>query len=59
MADCFAEQMKILQEPRYAKAMAAATPEDYILEECKVWSTGLQKGQQVLSIYHLHIDLLN
>lgn len=58
MSGCFAEQMKILQEPRYAKAMAATTIEDYITEECRVWSTGILKGQAVLSIYHAHKDLL-
>jgi hypothetical protein len=59
MEDCFREQMKILQEPRYAPAMAATTTEDYITSECRTWSTGLAKGQQVLIIYRAHKDLLN
>jgi len=58
LAGCFAEQMKILQEPRYAKAMSASTIEDYIIEECRVWSTGILKGQSVLAIYKAHIDIL-
>lgn len=57
MADCFREQVRILQEPRYALAMSATTIEGYIVEECKVWSTGILKGQSVLAIYHAHKDL--
>ena len=55
---CFAEQMLILQEPRYASAMAAVTIEMYITLECAVWSTGLTKGQAVLETYNAHRDLL-
>lgn len=58
MAACFAQQMKILQEPRYELAMAATTIEDYITKECRIWSTGILKGQAVLQIYHAHIDIL-
>ena len=58
MAACFAQQMKILQEPRYELAMAATTIEDYIVKECHIWSTGILKGQAVLQIYHAHIDIL-
>jgi flagellum-specific peptidoglycan hydrolase FlgJ len=51
---CFAQQVSILKEPRYAKAMAATTVEDYITEECHVWSTGQAKGQVVTRILHAH-----
>lgn len=54
MEDCFREQMKILAETRYQKALAATTPEAYITEECRVWSTGILKGQAVLQVYHAH-----
>lgn len=56
--DCFAEQMVILQEPRYAAAQVATTVEIYIAAECVVWSTGILKGQAVLEIYRAHIDIL-
>jgi hypothetical protein len=55
---CFAEQLMILQEPRYAQAAEATTIEAYILAECAVWSTGLQKGQVVTQIYEAHKDVL-
>lgn len=57
--ECFAEQMKILQEPRYAAAMAATTPENYIMAECRVWSTGILKAEGVLTIWRCHKDLLD
>lgn len=59
IADCFREQVKILQEPRYALAMAATSPQSYIVAESHIWSTGLAKGQTVLSIYNAHKDILN
>jgi hypothetical protein len=51
---CFAEQLKILTHPAYAAARAATTPETYITNECRVWSTGVAKGQQVTLIYENH-----
>ena len=55
---CFAQQVIILQEPRYAAARAATTPEAYIAAECPVWSTNQQKAADVLATYHAHLDLL-
>jgi hypothetical protein len=51
---CFAEQLRVLQEPRYDSACAALTPEAYIVEECAVWSTGLEKGKDVLATFNAH-----
>ena len=51
---CFTEQLKILTHPAYVQARAAPSPETYIAAECKVWSTGLAKGQQVTIIYENH-----
>lgn len=59
MADCFRQQMMILNEPRYAAAMMATDPVAYIIAECQVWSTGQAKGQIVISIWHAHNDILN
>jgi len=56
---CFAEQVRILQEPRYAEAMAATAIEDYILKESAVWSTSLAKGRVVLAIYNAHKEALD
>lgn len=56
--DCFAEQMRILQHPNFTAAVAATTIEDYIREECKVWSTGILKGVSVLQTYRAHLDIL-
>lgn len=57
--DCFSQQLMILQEPDYRVALQAEMPEDYIIRECAIWSTGLQKGQTVSTIYHSHLDILN
>jgi hypothetical protein len=56
---CFTEQLHILQEPRYAVAADSPTPESYIIAECKIWSTGIMKGQSVLSTYNAHRNLLS
>ncbi len=56
--ECFAEQMLIMQEPRYASAMRASAIEAYIVAECAVWSTGQAKGDEVLQTYEAHKDLL-
>lgn len=53
---CFAEQMLILKEPRYAAAMESPTVEAYIIAECAIWSTGHEKGALVLQIYNQHKD---
>jgi flagellum-specific peptidoglycan hydrolase FlgJ len=62
---CFAEQWKIITTNRlkdgslrYAKALEAKTPEEYIAAECPIWSTNQQKAQQVLLTYHSHLDIL-
>jgi hypothetical protein len=56
---CFAQQMIILKEPRYAAAMEASTVESYIIEECSIWSTGILKGQAVLQTYNAHKALFS
>jgi flagellum-specific peptidoglycan hydrolase FlgJ len=55
---CFADQMVILHEPRYAAALAASTIQAYILEECAIWSTGQEKGKDVLLTFRSHLDVL-
>lgn len=55
---CFAEQLMILQEPRYAKAAEAETVMQYIVEECAVWSSSQSKGALVLQIFNSHKDVL-
>lgn len=57
--DCFKQQLMILQESRYAVVRQATKPEDYIIRECAIWSTGLQKGSTVTTIYHSHLDILS
>jgi hypothetical protein len=52
--DCFAQQLRILQEARYAGARAAQGPLTYIALECAVWSTGQAKGEIVTQIYQAH-----
>jgi hypothetical protein len=55
---CFAEQLMILQEPRYAAACEATTPMQYIVAECAVWSTGQQKGATAVQIFNSHAQSL-
>ncbi len=51
---CFAQQVTILKEPRYAQAMAATTVEAYITAECQIWSSGQAKGQMVTTLLQAH-----
>ena len=51
---CFADQCRILQEPRYRVAMASVTAEGYIQAECETWSTSQAKGTVVTGIFVGH-----
>jgi hypothetical protein len=55
---CFAQQLIILQEARYAAARAATTIDEYISVESGIWSTDKQKGSDVLATYNAHIYIL-
>lgn len=56
--DCFAEQVVILHEPRYAAALEAPTVESYIVTESAIWSTGILRGSAVLQTFNAHRDIL-
>lgn len=58
MSECIGDQTHILHTQldstgklAYRDALAATTIETYILNECRVWSTGTRKGSLVLQIY--------
>lgn len=54
--ECFADRMQTLIRlrdvyPSYQAALLAKTPEDYIREVSKTWSTDPQRAEKVLAIY--------
>ena len=58
-AECLEDRMDILKnDDRYKRAIGATTPEEYIMEVSKVWSTDPNRGKTVLSIYNAHSDIL-
>lgn len=57
--ECFACQVAILNRNKsYAPALAAKTPEGYILAVSKVWATDPNRGPNIVRIYRAHKDLL-
>jgi flagellum-specific peptidoglycan hydrolase FlgJ len=57
--DCLKDRMSILQnDARYKAAVSATTPEDYIAQVSKVWSTDPNRGNLVLGIYKNHAGSL-
>jgi flagellum-specific peptidoglycan hydrolase FlgJ len=59
---CFKARMEVLtrlskEYPGYARALAATDGESFIREVSYVWSTGPQRGLQVLEIYNQHNSL--
>jgi flagellum-specific peptidoglycan hydrolase FlgJ len=51
--------MRVLQTvSRYAKALAAPTPEDYIIDVSSEWATDPERAANVLSIYRHHLNIL-
>jgi flagellum-specific peptidoglycan hydrolase FlgJ len=58
-SDCLGERMRVLQTvSRYAKALAAPTPEDYIIDVSSEWATDPERAANVLSIYRHHLNIL-
>lgn len=56
---CFRERMNTLERlkgeyPHYAAALAAKTPEEYVNEVSRSWSTDPERAAKVLSIYREH-----
>ena len=52
---CYQTQVRILHaSARYALALAAKTPEEYIALESAQWATGPTRGQVVTQIYEAH-----
>jgi len=59
-ADCMTERMNTLHlVSRYAHALQAQTPEEFIALVSKEWSTDPQRGENVLKTYHAHLDILS
>ena len=63
LASCFADRMDTLRRlapayPHYAAALKATTPEQYLTEVSASWSTGPKRGQDCITVLHLHADLL-
>lgn len=58
-AASFTERMRILTtRPAYSKALGQTDAVGFIYEVSRVWSTGPERGEEVLSIYNHHKDLL-
>lgn len=59
----FAVRMDVLRGladvfPHYAAALQAKTPQEYVVEVSKTWSTDPQRASNVLAIYNKWHDLL-
>jgi flagellum-specific peptidoglycan hydrolase FlgJ len=53
------ERMRVLRTvPRYAGALEAKTPEDFIIDVSTEWATDPERAANVLSIYHHHLNIL-
>jgi flagellum-specific peptidoglycan hydrolase FlgJ len=64
LADAFRDRMQTLQRlapsyPHYASALAATTPEQYLTEVSKTWSTDPLRAQSCIQILRNHQDVLN
>jgi flagellum-specific peptidoglycan hydrolase FlgJ len=62
-ASCFRDRMQTLRSlsttyPHYALALAADTPEEYVTEVSRKWSTDPQRAAKCITIFHAHADLL-
>ena len=56
LADCFADRMDTLTRlrdayPHYARALAAATPEEFVTEVSRSWSTDPNRARTCIAIY--------
>jgi flagellum-specific peptidoglycan hydrolase FlgJ len=63
VAACFVARMNTLLRlrtnyPHYAAALAAATPERYVEEVSRSWSTNPTRAADCTAIYHAHAGLL-
>jgi flagellum-specific peptidoglycan hydrolase FlgJ len=63
LADCFADRMATLrrlsaQYPAYAAALAASSPELYVINVSRSWSTDPARSVKCIEIYDAHAGLL-
>jgi flagellum-specific peptidoglycan hydrolase FlgJ len=61
-AESFADRMHTLHRlagtfPEYAAALASMTPEDFVTNVSKRWSTSSTRAQTCIEIYHAHSDI--
>lgn len=64
LADCFADRQATLvalapKYPHYAAALNASTPEEFLTEVSKTWSTDPQRAATCIAIMHAHEDVLS
>jgi flagellum-specific peptidoglycan hydrolase FlgJ len=64
LADSFRDRMTTLTRlapsyPHYAAALSATTPEQFLTEVSKTWSTDPLRAQTCIQILHGHQDILN
>lgn len=64
LASCFADRMGTLRTlsttyPHYSLALAANTPEEYVIEVSRSWSTDPERATKCTKIYHAHEPLLD
>lgn len=64
VAECFDDRMNTLRQmmtsfPHYALALAAETPEQYVTEVSKSWSTDPDRAAKCIAIYHAHKSLFH
>ncbi len=58
-SECFTERMNTLHRvARYAPALAAKTPEEFIALVSAEWATNPHRGRAVLQTYRAHSNLL-
>ena len=61
---CFASRMNTLRNlsttyPHYALALASDTPEEYVTEVSKSWSTSPTRAETCIEIFNAHKDILD
>ncbi len=54
LTECGRLQMQVLQR-NYAEAFDCTTPEDFARVVSAKWSTGPERGDEVVAIYHAHL----
>ena len=63
VADCFADRMLTLRTlsstyPNYGLALVSDTPEEYVTEVSRSWSTDPNRAQTCIEIFQAHQDIL-